>query len=202
MISSIAAVRDRFSSFTPELWHDEVKTRASVSLILREEEGGLSLFFIRRAESEADHWSGHIAFPGGRVDPGDPGPRETAERETLEEVGLALEPDDYIGRLGDLRGQTQSIIVSAFVYGVTRPAPLVLNHEVADGFWLPLREIVQPDRHVERGFDYLGQTLYLPAIRVMDGEGPVLWGLSYRFLEILLTLVDHEIPSMPWRADL
>jgi 8-oxo-dGTP pyrophosphatase MutT (NUDIX family) len=32
-----------------------------------------------------------MAFPGGRVDPGDPD-RAAAERETLEEVGLAWPP--------------------------------------------------------------------------------------------------------------
>ena len=32
----------------------------------------LELLLIRRAEHPLDPWSGHIALPGGRRDPGDP----------------------------------------------------------------------------------------------------------------------------------
>ena len=42
---------------------------AAVAAILRDGPEGVELFFIRRAESPTDPWSGHIVFPGGRRGP-------------------------------------------------------------------------------------------------------------------------------------
>ena len=62
--------------------------RAAVAMVLRPAAGGASeVLLIERAEKPGDPWSGHMAFPGGRLDPSDPDPRFTAERETFEEVG-------------------------------------------------------------------------------------------------------------------
>jgi 8-oxo-dGTP pyrophosphatase MutT (NUDIX family) len=176
--------------------------RASVALVVREKANELSLLFIRRALREGDRWSGHIAFPGGHRD----GPHETlrqaAERETLEEVGLDLSAARALGRLDDLTGTSESIRVSGFVFGWEGEGALELNHEVDDAFWLPFDEVESPERHEQRGFDYRGSELHLPALRVLDGDGPLLWGLSYRFLELLMTATGRALPAMPWHADL
>ena len=44
----------------------------------------LELLFMRRAEVSGDPWSGHLAFPGGRVDPTDRDDLHAAMRETEE----------------------------------------------------------------------------------------------------------------------
>ncbi len=171
-------------------------------MVLREEGSDLSLLFIERALSQGDRWSGHIAFPGGRVDAEDAGPRETAERETQEEVGLVLAEANRIARLDDLMGQSESILVSCFVYGVESAVPLERNHEVERAFWLTLSEIEDERRHVDRSFPYLGQELFLPAIRVLDKEEPVLWGLSYRFLQLFMDQIGRKIRPMVWHSNL
>jgi len=50
---------------------------------------------------EAISFPGHIVFPGGRSDPADATPIETALREAEEEIGLARERVEVLGRLGD-----------------------------------------------------------------------------------------------------
>jgi ADP-ribose pyrophosphatase YjhB (NUDIX family) len=40
--------------------------QAAVSLILREAQGSAQALIIKRAERPGDHWSGHLALPGGR----------------------------------------------------------------------------------------------------------------------------------------
>ena len=78
--------------------------RARVAIALHEGGGSLELLFIERASRDGDPWSGHMAFPGGRVDDTDLGPRAAAERETLEEVGLSLAGAELLGQLDDIHG--------------------------------------------------------------------------------------------------
>lgn len=199
---ALEAARRRLARHAPGVAAGPAAHRAAVAIVLSDPGTDLAVLMIRRAESEGDHWSGHVAFPGGRIDPADAGPREAAERELAEEVGLDASGAAFLGRLDDLRGRTQDIVVSAFVYGVEGTPALRPNHEVAEAFWVPLADLVDPDRHVKRRFTYLGHALDLPALDVLGPGEPVLWGLSYRFLELLMRHLGRAIPSMPWRSDL
>ncbi|MCP5044185.1 MAG: CoA pyrophosphatase [bacterium] len=187
-----------FEGHAPALILDPARVRASVALVVTERADDLALLFIERASHPQDRWSGHIAFPGGRVDREDASPRTTAERETLEEVGLSRAGAQRIARLDDLAGFRESVLVSGFVYAVAQAPPLALNHEVEHAFWLGFGELEDPARHVTMAFDYRGTELVLPAIRVLDRDEPVLWGLSYRFLELVMARCGREIAPMPW----
>lgn len=65
------------------------------------EHGDAEVLFIKRTSRKKDPWSGDIALPGGRRDPGDIDDLATAIRETEEEVGLDLREDNAI-RAGNL----------------------------------------------------------------------------------------------------
>ena len=62
------------------------RMEAAVALVIRAGTD-LDVLLIKRAEHEHDPWSGHMALPGGRWEPGDLGLQHTATRETLEETG-------------------------------------------------------------------------------------------------------------------
>ena len=62
--------------------------QAAVSLILRDAQGSAQTLIIKRAERPGDHWSGHLALPGGRAQIEDGDLIATAARETYEEVGI------------------------------------------------------------------------------------------------------------------
>ncbi len=169
--------------------------RAAVAMVLRDAAAGPEVLFIERAERKGDPWSGHMAFPGGRVDPEDAHAREAAERETLEEVGLELAGADPIGRLDDKRGNPRyhpELVISAYVYAVGDPGPLDLNHEVREAFWFPLAELLDPDRHVD--YDRIGG-LRFPGILVGEPGRHVVWGLTYSFLESFFAAVGQPLPD-------
>ncbi len=199
---TIEHVRQCLAGHQPEIISPGERNSAAVALVLQPQGPDLGVLLIRRAEVEGDIWSGHIAFPGGRLDALDASPRQTAERETLEEVGLGLRGAEYLGRLDDVAGGTSGIVVSAFVYAIREAPPLVLNSEVEQAFWLPMASFLEAERQVQHGYSYHGIDVMLPAIRVLEGEGPVLWGLTYRFLEIFLRLAGEELPPMPWHRGL
>ena len=205
-------IRDRVAAHHPR--HDErgEKLRAAVAVVLRPGTDLLDaatghflaapeLLFIRRAERSGDPWSGHIAFPGGRVEPRDEHIRRAAERETVEEVGLVLEESDYVGRLDDLTGRSESVRVSAFCYVVERPTTLVLNHEVSDAFWVPIDRLVDSAHHLTVPHRYADEVYSFPAVRLLEGDAPVLWGMTYRFVEHFLGLLGREIPTMLWHSE-
>ncbi len=172
--------------------------RAAVAVVLRPADHDAELLFIRRAVSEGDRWSGDIAFPGGRLGPHDDSPRRAAERETLEEVGVDLNTARYLGRLDDLTGRAEAVVVSAFVYAVEPGIALRINSEVHDTCWLSFGEIGRPERQVTRHFHFHEHAVELPALVVFNGEAPVLWGLTYRFLENFMHLLGGPIPATPW----
>jgi 8-oxo-dGTP pyrophosphatase MutT (NUDIX family) len=176
--------------------------RAAVAMVLRRARAGTEVLLIERALREGDPWSGHMAFPGGRVDPEDADPRSAAERETLEEVGVDLSIADRLGRLDDLRGHrasgAASLVVSAFVYHVPEPPSLLPNHEVREAFWFPVAALLEPERRVEYPVRHLHGAPY-PGILVGEPVRHVVWGLTYRFLEIFFEAIGRNLPNR-WEA--
>jgi 8-oxo-dGTP pyrophosphatase MutT (NUDIX family) len=168
-------------------------------MILRDGDGVPEVLFIGRARREGDPWSGHMAFPGGRIDPEDHHPRSTAERETREEVGVDLVDAEVLGRLDDLRGRhaaapDRAMVISAFVYHVVAPAPLQPNWEVEQAFWFPLASLFDAERQVEYSVTR-GGGLCFPGILVGEPERHVVWGLTYRFLEVFFEIIGRPLPD-------
>uniref|UniRef100_A0A831UCR4 CoA pyrophosphatase n=1 Tax=Geobacter metallireducens TaxID=28232 RepID=A0A831UCR4_GEOME len=168
-------------------------TPAAVALILREGDRGLEVLFIERASHDGDPWSGDLGFPGGKVEPGDAGPREAAERETGEELGLDLAAARYLGRLADIAGAHLPVRISCFVYGLSGNPNLTPGSEVRDFFWVPLEDLRDPGRHTAATVRFGGETFRRPAI-VLPVEGkPVLWGITYRLVMQFLAIAGGDL---------
>jgi 8-oxo-dGTP pyrophosphatase MutT (NUDIX family) len=168
-------------------------TRAAVALVLRSETRGLEMLFIERAPLAGDPWSGDIGFPGGKMEEGDNDPRQTAERETLEEVGLDLGNFRYLGRLSDITGAHLPVLVSCFVYGLVCNPALSPNREVRDHFWVSLSDLAAEEHHVIAPVRFRGEMFERPAIRIPLSGKPVLWGLTYRLVKEFLELFQEEM---------
>jgi 8-oxo-dGTP pyrophosphatase MutT (NUDIX family) len=160
-------------------------------MIMREQAGDLEILFIERATDARDPWSGHLAFPGGKVEQGERA-RQAAERETREEIGLGLESERYLGRMSDIVGANLPVRVSCFAYAaVTAEIRPMVSPEVRDVFWVRLADIRDPQRHVITTVGFSGRSMEVPAIILPRSDTPVLWGITYRlvmqFLEIIQT---------------
>ena len=121
-------------------------TRAAVLIPLLLKENGLSVLLTQRTNHLRDH-AGQISFPGGRMDPEDLSPDDTALRESQEEIGLDPKRVEIIGYL------PQYLTVSG--YSVTPVVGLVQaqeeyvldEFEVADVFEVPLHFLLDPANH-------------------------------------------------------
>jgi len=170
------------------------RRRAAVAIVVQGGSAEPEMLFIERARHPADPWSGHMAFPGGRMDPGDADARAAAERETLEELGLSLEGAERLGQLDDLNAGIRLVaplILSAFVYRLDGRAPLTPNHEVAEALWVPVPALLDPTRHV--GYRY-GPRRW-PGVCVGNPDRHVVWGLTYRLLEALFGVAGTRFPD-------
>ncbi len=148
------------------------------------------LLFIKRAELERDPWSGHIAFPGGRVEPADESLEATARRETYEELALDLQAGRILGRLDDLAPRSRvlpPIIIRPFVAVVAPDVTFRLSAEVASAFWVPLSLLRSEAAQAEHDMTLNGVRARFPAFRVHEH---VVWGLTERIVRQLLPLFD------------
>jgi 8-oxo-dGTP pyrophosphatase MutT (NUDIX family) len=93
--------------------------------------------------------AGQIAFPGGRIDPGEE-PVAAATREAHEELGLDPATVDIVDELEGYRTITGYIV--APVIGVIPPDPPLEphEHEVADWFEAPLAFLLNPANQHQR----------------------------------------------------
>jgi len=171
-------------------------SHAAVALILNSAPStdDPEIVFIERARVLGDPWSGHIAFPGGRWEPDDQLPLDTAVRETEEEIGVDLSAARLLGRLDDLTGRrSHHLVVSCFVFMMSSVGPFRQNHEVADVFTLSISRLLETKRQTEVQYEaWQGQVF--PAIRLSNHEEPIVWGLTYRFLENFFALLGHQLP--------
>jgi 8-oxo-dGTP pyrophosphatase MutT (NUDIX family) len=192
--------------------HDDPSPRAggwvaAVSVILRWESGrsaqdaaphlrldvaGVApapgILLIRRAAHDRDPWSGHMALPGGRRDPADASLLDTARRETLEEVDIALgDVGRFLGRLDPVVPQSPRLpplTILPLVFTVPRgiSGRIASPDEVAELHWVSLARLRDPASRTF--FRYPGGgDLDFPAF---DVEGRSVWGPTHRVLSDLL----------------
>ena len=111
-VQLLELIETRLSDHNPgrKVWRRLMK-RSAVAMILQVREGELHILMIKRAEREGDPWSGHMAFPGGRMDRADAHGFAVAVRETpalLGEVDAGAMLRDILDELSDL-GASQTV---------------------------------------------------------------------------------------------
>lgn len=179
---------------SPELQSGD-RTRASVAMILSRAANDFEILFIQRAAHELDPWSGHIAFPGGKLEEGEL-ECQAALRETFEEIGIDLQQALYLGRLPDIIGANLPVRVSCCVFGVDRRrCRPVLNEEVRDLFWVKLSDLRDPVQHRWSSVAFDEKRFKVPAIRLPVADKPLLWGITYRLVMQFLTVLGGESAS-------
>jgi 8-oxo-dGTP pyrophosphatase MutT (NUDIX family) len=190
-------IRQRFSNIPEGIAPDNSRSPTAVALLLRVESDGPSVLFIERAFNEHDPWSGNIGFPGGRMDAGDSDLRHTAERETMEEIGISLVDAERLGRLPDIVGANLPVRVACFVYFLKSVGPLDLNAEVNDAFWVPLSVLTDPARQLKAKVTFAGKTLEAAAIKLPLPDKAVLWGITYRLTLQFIAIAMGRTDLLP-----
>ena len=119
--------------------------------------------------------AGQVAFPGGKIDPGDRGAVDAALREAEEEIGLNRRDVMVAGTTTAYRSGSGYHITP--VLGVIPPdLPLDPNpDEVEDWFEVPLDILFDPGNYQLRHANWQGQDRHYYD---MDWQGRRIWGVT------------------------
>jgi 8-oxo-dGTP pyrophosphatase MutT (NUDIX family) len=159
---------------------------AGVLVPLFEEAGETRVILTRRAAHLRSH-TGQVAFPGGRLEPGEDA-RTGALREAHEEIGLDPGGVEVLGQLAPLATVSSGSRITPFVGAVARRPRLSPNPaEVARIFDVSLADLVKDEVYREERWDLPGQDDRQMHFFEVDGE--TVWGATARILTELLELV-------------
>lgn len=170
------------------------RARAAVLVPLFELHGDARVILTRRAAHMRSH-TGEVAFPGGRLDPGET-PLDAARREAEEEIGLVVPEHQIIGRLAPIATISASSSITPFVAALDgRPSLRPNPSEVERAFDVALSELLadgvcREERWTQR--DGTERPMHF-----FDLADDIVWGATARMLYELLELVAFASPRQP-----
>ncbi len=173
--------------------------RSAVALAVSVQSGVPGIWLTRRALTLRTH-PGQFALPGGRVDAGED-ECAAARRELDEELGVAVPASDVLGVLDDYTTRSGFTMTPVVLWAGEDPHPVPSPAEVAEVFFVPLREL-----DVQARFDTIEESVR-PVIK-LPWRGGFLHAptaaVIYQFREVVLhgehtRVADFEQPVFAWR---
>jgi 8-oxo-dGTP pyrophosphatase MutT (NUDIX family) len=174
---------------------------AAVLVALFEEEEGETRVILTVRSSRLRSHTGEVAFPGGRLDPGE-SVEDAARREADEEIGLDPSSVEIIGRLNPMPTVSSHTLMTPVVAVLAdRPSLVAEPDEVARIFDVALADLLDDGVFVEEWWAVPGR----PGRDGNEGGGfPVwffhaggetIWGATARVLvELLCLTLELPVP--------
>lgn len=167
------------------------KIAAVLALFYPNQKNKVSLLLTKRANYNGTH-SGQISFPGGKVENSDLNLKETALRETFEEVGVLQEEIHVIREITEVYIPPSNFFVTPFI-GVLNYKPVFkLNSEVAKIIEIPFSDLLDDNKIASISItnSYMKDTT-VPCFNI---DGSIIWGATAMILSEIKELLKNIKP--------
>jgi 8-oxo-dGTP pyrophosphatase MutT (NUDIX family) len=147
---------------------------AAAVLVAVTDRAAPGVILTRRTDTLSRH-AGQVAFPGGRIDPGDADAIAAALREAEEEIALPRAAVTVIGAADRYRTITNFEVTP--VIGVVPPDLMFVpaSAEVAEVFEVPLDFVLDSANHIEATVEFQGRNRHYYEI---TWNGHRIWGAT------------------------
>jgi 8-oxo-dGTP pyrophosphatase MutT (NUDIX family) len=165
--------------------NDAELTESAVLVPIFCKDGEYHILFTHRSDL-VPHHKGQISFPGGARSKSDATLKDTALRESREEIGLKTKDAEIIGELDDTPTTTSGYNISPFVAFIPYPYKFVLSpYEITEIFCVPISALLQRAKRKKERYTFGG--------RIYTGysyeyEGRVIWGATAKIVQQLLEI--------------
>jgi dephospho-CoA kinase len=180
-------IRQALSQREKRLCQGKGLTRAAVLIPMYHKAGEWYLVLTKRTETMEYH-KGQISFPGGSQHEKDASLKDTALRESWEEIGLEPSDVEILGELDDAATHVTRFLISPFVGVIPYPYDFRANpEEVEEVISVPLDVLLDKRNFKEEIQSIGGQSVTQYFYRYGDR---VIWGATARMLKQFLEVID------------
>lgn len=156
---------------------------AAVLIPIFRKEGEYHILFTQRSDQVAHH-KGQVSFPGGGRSHSDTSLRDTAIRESREEVGLKAEDIEIVGELDDTPTTTSGYNISPFVAFIPYPYKFKLSpFEISEIFSIPVSALLYKVKKKKERYTFGGRVFVGYSY---EYEGRVIWGATAKIVQQFL----------------
>ena len=154
---------------------NDPKIAAVLALFYPNQNNEVTLLLTKRANYNGTH-SGQISFPGGKVEQSDLNLKQTALRETFEEVGIIDEDIEVIREFTEVYIPPSNFLVTPFI-GIIYNKPIFkVNSEVAKIIEVPFSKLIDETNigSIKITNSYMKETS-VPCFKIDDS---IIWGAT------------------------
>lgn len=167
--------------------------KASVLVPFVEKNGEINILLTNRSKDLEDH-AGQVSFPGGRIDPKDLSPVDTAIRESYEEVGLKSKNLNILGCLDVYQTGTGFRIMPILAIVNNQKEFDVNQNEVDSIFFLPLNFLMNSENHSREIKSFIqGNSTYDYDFNVIQYKDNYIWGATAAMLLNLYEVLINKL---------
>lgn len=161
---------------------------AAVLVLFFREKDQWHILYTQRTHSVRDH-KGQVSFPGGAWEDQDLCLKETALRETFEEIGIKKDEIKILGSLPPIK-TISNYSITPFVGFIASDLRFDLEiAEVESVFSIPIPWLADESNREEREFADSGSKIHRNVMFYKEYNGHILWGITAMLTIKMLELI-------------
>lgn len=148
-------------------------------------------FALIKRQKYNGHHSGQISFPGGKVDESDIDLYNTAQRETLEEIGVSSNFYSRIGNLSPLYIPPSNFLVYPFVcFCQKEPNFIIEEYEVEKLLKVDFYSLLKNPNKIDIPIDLNNESFIAPAYLIQNEK---VWGATAMIISELIQYIKQNM---------